>query len=435
MLAAQTLQSPAGSTYHEFSVQQAVDYSAKNNVQVKNALLDVQVQQQKNKVITAGALPSLAGSGSFTDYIDIPTTLIPAEFSGGAPGTFLPVQFGTKYNVNAGLTLQQVLFDGQVFVGLQARRTSIDYYQKNIEITQENIKANIYKVYYQLVVSKTQMDQIDANIDLLKKLSHDAKLLNQNGFVEKLEVDKADVQLANLETEKLKTQNTIDNGYLGLKLLMGMPVKDSLVLTDKITDEQISSASLDDGTYQYTDRKEYQGLLLTQKLGEYNIKRYKMSYLPTLSLIGNYSKAAQRTQFNFFGKGDWFTTSYFGLNLSVPIFSGFAKDANVKQAQIELKQTENQIENLKLNIDNDVTKARNDYRTAISTINFQKRNMQLAESVYNQTKKKYDSGLASSTDLTNTQTDMRVAQSNYINALYNGIIARVDYMKASGQLK
>jgi outer membrane protein TolC len=404
-------------------------------VQVKNALLDLQIQQQKNKAITANALPTVAGNGTFTDYIDIPTTLVPAEFFGGAPGTFAAVQFGTKYNANAGISLQQILFDGQVFVGLQARRTSIDYYQKKIEMTTETIKANIYKIYYQLVVSKTQMDQIDANIDLTKKLAHDNKVMNQNGFVEKLELDKSDVQLANLETEKIKLQNTIDNGYLGLKILIGMPVQDSLILTEPITDDQITSVSLDESVYRYEDRKDYQGLLLASKLGEYNIKRYKMSYLPTLSLMGNYSKAAQRTKFDLFGKGDWFTTSYFGLNLSVPIFSGFAKDANVKQAQIEQKQTLNMIDNMKLSIDNDVAKARNDYRTAIATIANQRKNMQLAESVYNQTKKKYDAGLTNSTDLTQTQTQMRLAQSNYINALYGGIIARVDYLTASGQLK
>src|SRR5882757_1753850 len=153
---------------HGFSLQQTLDYAKKNSVQVKNALLDVQIQQQTNRDITAAALPSLKGTGSLTDYLKIPTTLIPAQFFGGAPGTFEAVQFGTKYNASGGLNLDQTIFDGQVFVGLQARSTSISLLQKSVEITEETIRANIYKVYYQLVVGKTQLNLIDANIARLE---------------------------------------------------------------------------------------------------------------------------------------------------------------------------------------------------------------------------------------------------------------------------
>ncbi|RFM25949.1 TolC family protein [Deminuibacter soli] len=430
--AAQTRDTAA--TVHAFSVQQCVEYAHKNNNQVKNALLDLQVQQQTNRGITSAALPQINATAGLTDYLKIPVTLVPAEFFGGAAGTYAPVQFGTKYNASAGINLQQVLFDGQVFVGLQARQTSIDYYQKNIEITEENIKANIYKVYYQLVVSKTQVDQIDANIERLEKLLHDTKAMHDNGFAESLDVDKTSVQLANLQTERLKTVNTINNGYLGLKILIGMPVKEELTLTDNITDEDIKQNALD-SAYQYENRKEYQALMLSKKLNEYNVKRYKLSYFPSLSLNGAYSKAAYRTEFDVFNKGDWFTTSYIGLNVSIPIFDGLQKDANIKKARLQTRQVENQLEDLKLSIDNDATKARNDFKSAIATIDYQKRNMTLAANVYNQTKKKYELGLASSTDLTNAQTDLRTSESNYISALYDGIIARVNYLKATGQLK
>ncbi|MEI9809314.1 MAG: TolC family protein [Bacteroidota bacterium] len=73
---------------------------------------------------------------------------MPADFG------FIAAQFGTKYSATAAITLSQILFDGQVFVGLQARRTTINFARKNVEVTEEAIKTNIYKVYYQLVVSK-----------------------------------------------------------------------------------------------------------------------------------------------------------------------------------------------------------------------------------------------------------------------------------------
>jgi len=419
---------------HEFSVQQCVDYARKNNVQVKNALLDIKIQQQTNRTITARALPSVSASAAFTDYIDIPTSLIPGEIFGQPPGTYIPVQFGTKYTASGGVTLNQILFDGQVFVGLQARETSILYQQKTAEVTEEQIKANIYKVYYQLVASKTQISLLDANIARLEKLKSDANIMFQNGFAERLDIDKADVQLSNLKTEKLKALNRISNGYLGLKTLMGMPVKETLVLTDSISDSQIKKDMLRDSV-NYNDRKEYQNLMLVKKLNEYNIKSKKLSYYPTLSLQGNYSKQAQRNKFDFFDKGgDWFTTSFIGLNLSIPIFSGFSKDAEVTKARIELQQVQNNIDDLKINIDNDAEQARLNFISAVETMDYQKKNMQLAENVYNQTKKKFEVGTGSNTEINAADTDLKAAQTNYINAMYDAIIAKIDYLKAIGQL-
>ena len=419
---------------NEFSVKQAADYGLKNAVQVKNALLDVLIQQQSNRDITSAAYPDIKATGSFNDYLNIPTSLLPGEFFGGAAGTFIPVKFGTKYSATGGVALNQLLFDGQVFVGLQARKTSIDARQKAAEVTQENIKANIYKIYYQLVVSKTQIDLLEANIVRLQKLDHDTREIYKNGFAEKVDVDKLTVQIANLQTEKLKALNSVANGYMGLKVLMGMPIKDSLVLTDTLSDTQIKENILESSNYKYNDRKEYQLLELTNKLNTYNIKRYKLSQIPTLSLNANYNKQAQRTAFDFLKKGDWFTTSYIGLSLNVPMFKGFSTRAKIAKSKLELQQTQNQLEGLKINIDNDVEVAKNNFTTAAATMDYQKQNMALAELVYEQTKKKYEIGTGSATEINTAQVELKTAQTNYISALYDAIIARVDLLKATGKL-
>jgi len=421
-------------TVNQFSVEQCAAFAAKNNVQVKNALLGIQIQKETNRGITAAALPNITGSSGMTDYINIPVSLIPGEFFGQPAGSYIPVRFGTKYNANAGIQLQQILFDGQVFVGLQARAASIEYQTKNAQVTEEVIKTNIYKIYYQLVVAKAQVSLIDANIALLSKLQHDVGEMYKNGFAEKLDVDKISVQFANLETEKIKVLNSIEMGYLGLKTLMGMPAKDSLVLTDTITDASIKEGSLSDAGFQYNDRKDYQLLQTVKKLNEYNIKRYKLSYIPTVTMNGAFTKQAQRTKFTFFEKGDWFTTSFIGLNINIPIFDGFNKDSKIKQARLELRQVENTIENLRINADAEVQQAIIKFRSAILTMDAQKRNMQLAEQVYNQTKKKFEAGTGSNTEINTAQTDLKAAQTNYISALYDAVIAKVDYLKATGKL-
>jgi outer membrane protein len=422
-------------TRYAFSIEEALTFAKNNNIQVKNALLAVQTQKETNREVTASAMPSISFNANLMDYLQLPVSLIPGEIFGGTPGTFIPVQFGTKYNSTLGFQLQQTLFDGQVFIGLQARKTSVDFQLKNLEVTEELIKANIYKVYYQLVASRTQIAILDANIRRLQQLEKDTKALYQNGFAEKLDQDKVSIQLTNLETEKLKALNSIEIGYLGLKTLLGMRPQDTLVLTDKLTESQLESELLSDTSFRYEDRKEFQYLELAKKLNEFNIRRYELSYLPTLNLMGGYNKNAQRRTFDFFAKGgDWFTTSFLGLNLSFQLFNGFARNAQLSKSKIELRQTNFQIENLKKNIDSEIEQAKLNFITAQNTLKFQKKNMELAEKVYAQTRKKYEVGTGSSIEISAAQTDLITAQNNYMAALYGTIVAKIDYRKATGKL-
>ncbi|MBX2932723.1 MAG: TolC family protein [Ferruginibacter sp.] len=443
-------------TINSFTVQQAVDYANKNSVQVKNALLDILIQKQVNRDVTSIALPQINGTVGVTRNLDIavqtiPNFIAPATYQvlidegvkngNGQPVTFpaggfgnLLFPFGNPWNANAGITLSQLIFDGQVFIALKARNGTISLQEKIAALTQENIKANVYKIYYQLVAGKTQIELLDANIKRLEKLKHDVQVMYDNGFTEKVDIDKLSVQVANLQTEKLKAENMITNGYAGLKLLMGMPVKDSLVLTDTLNDEKIKEGILEATQFKYSDRKDFQISELTNTLNGLNVRRYKLSQIPTFAIVGGYSKQAQRNKFDFFEKGDWFTSSYIGIQMKVPIFNGFSLNSKVKKAQLELQKSRNQTEALKINIDGEVENAKNNFIAAIATMDFQKKNMRLAEEVYNQTKKKYEIGTGSASEINTAQVDLKTAQTNYISALYDAIIARIDFLKATGKL-
>lgn len=441
---------------HEFSLQQTIDYAKKNNVAVKNALLDIKYQEQVNREVTSAAYPHINASLSTTYNPNVATQVIPNFISpatyqvlvdeGVRDGNgnpiqkpndfgFIAAQFGTKYSANAAITLSQILFDGQVFVGLQARDATIRFAQKNAEITEEMIKTNIHKIYYQLVVAKKQVELLDANIALWEKNLHDTKILYENGFAEKLDIDRVNVVLTNIQTERRKIVNGISNGYYGLKVLIGMPVQDRLILTDNIDDEQVKEGMLETMSYKYEDRKEYQYAQIGKELNEYNTRRYRLSQIPTITLSGMYAQNAQRDKWNFFGKGEWFTISNVNLNISIPIFNGFYTKSKIQQTIIEQQKINNQIEALKLSIDNEVETAKNNFKSAITTMDFQKQNMELAEKVYNQTKKKYEVGTASQTDINTTQTSLKEAQTNYISALYDAIVAKIDFLKATGKLE
>ena len=348
---------------------------------------------------------------------------------------FISAQFGTRYSANAAVSLNQILFDGQVFVGLQARRAAMEFADKNATLTAEIIKANVLKVYYQLVVSRTQLELLDSTISFVQKNLADTRVLYKNGFREKLDIDRVAVQLANLQTEKNKALAMVSNGYYGLKVLMGMPVSDQLTLTDTLTPEMIKDGMLDSESYDYKDRKEFQYADLGRKLGEYNIRRYKLSQIPTLALNGVYAKNAQRNTWNFLNQDQrWFTISNVTVALTMPLFNGFVTRSKITQTKIELERTRNEIEGLKRTIDSEVATSKNNFQSAISRMDFQKQNVELAANVYQQIKKKYELGLGSQTEINLAQNEWKAAQTNYTTALADAIIARIDWLKATGKL-
>ena len=354
--------------------------------------------------------------------------IAPADFG------FVEAQFGTKYTASAGIDLSQLLFDGQVFVGLQARSTAIKLAAKTAEVTQEQIKANVHKIYYQVLAGLQQLSTINANINRFERLLNDTREIFKNGFAEKLDVSKAEVSLTNMRTEKLRVENRLETALIGLKLLIGMPVNSQVILSDTLP-EQIYSEEVLDTQFNYTERPEYEQLSLSRKLNEYNVRRYKLSYLPSVALSSSYYQIAQRNQFNFFKQGEpWFPSSSVGLRINVPIFDGLAKAARVRTARLQLQQINNNLNNLEQSIDREIAEARIAMRSAVATMEYQKKNMQLAEEVYDQTKLKYEQGLGSNLEITNSQAELTTAQNNYYSALYDAIIARVDFLRATGKL-
>jgi outer membrane protein TolC len=175
-------------------------------------------------------------------------------------------------------------------------------------------------------------------------------------------------------------------------------------------------------------------LSIATKLNEYNVRRYQLSRLPSLVAFGSYTKNAQRQKFDFFDKGNWFTTSLVGLKLNVPIFDGFARRSRIENAKLALEKVKNNTDATKELIDYDVANARIKMKSAMLTMDNQKQNIELAEKVFNTTKKKYDQGLGSNQEIYNAQSELKVAQTNYYSALYDAITAKIDWLKAIGKL-
>ncbi|NCD72185.1 TolC family protein [Mucilaginibacter agri] len=427
---------PAVSPSYSFTLADCINYAYEHQDTVRNARLDVKSAEYKVKETTGIGLPQINGSASFLDYVKIPTTLLPGDFF-GQPGTFVPVKFGVKYQSNLGLDASQILFDGSYLVGLKASKTYKELSQRNV--TRSLIEANVQvtKAYYQVLVSNEAVRLLDANIKQIKEQYDQTIAQNKQGFVEKIDVDRLSVQYNDLVTTRINTLRMLVLNLQMLKFQMGMPIDTELELKDKLEDikldESMAMAATTDTTA-YQKRIEYSLYETQLKLNKLDLQRQKSQFLPKLSAIANYTSSYQNNGFSSLYSMQ-FPSSYIGLNLKVPIFTGFQRTNQVKQAQIAIQKTQNDMDNLKNGLNLQTNAARIGYVNGLQSLNNQKHNREVANEVLRVTRIKYQQGVGSSVEVTQAETSLVVADNNYIQGLYNALISKVDLDRAYGRLQ
>jgi outer membrane protein len=418
------------------SLQDAMDYAVKNNSTAKNARLDYLIQKAKNDEITGIALPQVSGKGEFDDYINPVKSFIPGEFFGGAPGSFTAVQFTPKYSNTASVSASQVLFDGSVLVALQARKAILDFFEKSTQMSEEEVRYNVQKSYYALVAAGRQFSILTNSIGYLRKITNDLDATYKQGLVEKIEVDRSRVTLNNLVTDSIKTVNTIMISEQMLKYKMGMSIDRPIVLIDSSVEEKIIEANqlLNTGI-DYSNRTDYNLLESQLRLNQYDLKRHKLSGVPSLAAFGtaayNYSTSNFKDLFN----EQYIFYSLVGLQLKVPIFDGLQRHNRVKQAKLAIEQTTNNIENMKLNIDFQNSQSKTTLRNTLLALENQKTNFELASSVLELAVKKYNAGVGSNLEVSQAQSEMLKAQGSYLNSMLDVVNASSDLKKALGDFK
>ncbi len=439
---------------HELTVKEAVDLAYKNVVELKNAEIDYQIQVAKNREILGQAFPQLTGNAGANHYLKVPNFLFPDATStaiysilksegvsgNNGPITSIPepklaeVSFQQPWNLNAGVTLTQLLFQPDVFVALQARQTALDYSQALVEQAQEKIKDSAYKRYYAILIAEKQLHFIDESMLRLQKLYHDDSIMYKNGFAEKLDLDKVQVQINNLSTTRSMVANAVEIGYAAMKFAIGISQNDTIVLKDDLTTASLKDNILVEG-FKYEDRAEIRTLNQLQKLQNLDVKRNKLGYIPTVAAQANYTMNGMGPKFFTSGQTYWFNSSFVGLNVNIPIFDGFQRKYKVQQSRLNVQKVENTITNVKQAIDFEQKVTYSSLKNALFSLDVQERNIQLAEKVYNATKLKFEQGLGSSFEVLQADTDMQQAQSNYFNALYNAIVAKISYQYSLGKLQ
>ena len=418
------------------SLDQCIEYALRNNASVKNALIDTKIQKAQNDQTTALAYPKISGKAELDNYTDPQKSIVDGKFF-GAPGTKQTISFTLPYAGSTSINGSQLLFDGSVMVALQARNTVMELSRQTGLLTEEGVRYNVQKSYYALVIAYKQFQIIKSSLANARSIAHDIAVTKEAGYAEKIDVDRTNVQVNNLATDSLKVANLLTLSEQALKYNMGMAIDQPIVLTDTSFDNHVAKMlPLMSEQIDYNKRTEFQIYQTQQKLNQYNVKRYQMSALPSLAAFAaagyNYSSTAFGDVMN---PSLYLSNSVIGLQLSVPIFGGFQRLNQVKEARLNIQKTKNNIDNLKLGIDFQTAQSKSSLKNSLLQLDNQKRNLELANSVLDLARKKYTAGVGSNLEVTQAQTDLLKSQNNYFNSLLDVINAEADLQKALGLLK
>lgn len=423
----------------EISLSQAIDYALKSKADAQKARLEIKKSEYKIQEARANALPTISASGSLTynpklqaTYIDPGTFAIPGM---PIPDEPLKMEMGQKWSSTAEVKLTQVIFNQAVFIGLKAARTTREFYLLNEQLTQNDIIEKVAQAYWKVYQGQQALQNIQENLTLTEKTAQVVEGSFKAGLAKKIDLDRVTVALNNLKSAKQQASSGLDLAKHALKYLMGMPITEPISLPKDAfkADYRLAFEKGD-----ASNRTEIKALEKQKELLTLSAKATRGGLYPSLALQATYGYLGMGPKAPiFYGKKDkvyWADYSAISLGLNIPIFSGFGTKAKVQQALIEIEALDATLKDTRLAMDLAQENAQTQLANNLLTIQTQEENVKLAQEVLSNTQNNYQQGLASLTDLLESERALSDAKNSYTNALLSYKLAEIGLLKAQGKL-
>jgi outer membrane protein TolC len=418
------------------TLQQSIDFALRNQPGLKQSYIDEQINERDIRIGLAGWLPQIGSTGQYQHYFQRPAVVAGGTSTGtGTGGTGTSQQnLAIAHNVSSvGLQASQVIYNNDVLLASRASKYSRQYYKENTQSTKIDVVADVSKAFFDVLLSQRQLDIIKEDIVRLRRSLKDAYSRYQAGVVDKTDYKQATIALNNSLASLKQTQEAIKSKSAYLKQVMGLNPDRSVVLQYDSARLQNDAVIDTNQTLSYTNRIEYR-LLSTQKnLDNLNVSYYKWNFLPSLSAVGAYSLSYFNDSFSkLYNNG--YPTSYAGLTLSLPIFQGGKRLQNLSKARLQVERTDLDLINSRNTINTEYTQALAGYKSNYSNWIILKENVELAKDVYKVVDLQYREGIKTYLDVIVSQADLRTAELNYYNALFQLLSSKIDLQRALGIL-
>ncbi len=406
----------------QLSLEEAINYALENSHKAIDARKEVAKAMKQKWETTAQGLPQINADADYNYNIKQPVTLVPGEFMGGEPGSFMPLTFGTKQSASANITLTQMIFDGSYLVGLQAAKVFLDYTDNNAQKAAVEIETSITYSYASALLAQELTDIFEKNILHIEDNLQETKKIFENGMAEEESVEQLQITLLEMQTQLRSAKSNLSLAKQMLNLNIGIPINNELELTDSLDEltQEASQLGLLDREMELERTIDYQiaETLVKQRELEWKLERSKA--LPRLNAFINYGTSAYSDSFDFFkSEQSWYTASLVGVSLNLPIFSSGMRSAQTKKAQFALEQAENQLDEISQQLQINYNKQQNEYQVFLENLSAAKQNMELAERIEKKNSIKFQEGIGSSFDYRQAQIQLFSAQQQYFESMLN----------------
>lgn len=427
------------------SLQEAIDFAIKNSYDNKVAERDIESAKQQKWETTTIGLPQVEATVDYQNWLKQQVSLLPAAAfdnstsvvetveqyfgitrtgSPVAPEGFIPVRFGTKQNVNAAITLRQLIFDGSYLVGLQSARTFLKISQQAKEKTELLTREAVINAYGNVLVTEKSIEIFENNKKILEKNLNDAKKIFENGLNEEEDVEQLEITLGNIKSQLNSVKRLKDIAYQMLNITLGNDIDTQLTLTDSL--DSLTESNIDLGlisqSFNLNNHIDYKIAENDRESKRLLMKLEKSKALPTLNAFVNYGSQANSDSFSFFNSNqEWFNYSLLGVSLKVPIFSSLGRSAKTQRAKIDLEIADIRLKETEEKLSLQAKRAKSDYQLSIEDYQTAKKNLNLAERIEKKQRIKFFEGLSTSFDLTQAQNQLYSQQQTFIQSMLDVI--------------
>jgi outer membrane protein len=423
----------------ELTLNQALQYALENNVDAKNARLELLVAETTVKEELSKGLPQLDGTFNLNYNPQIQVVFLPNAPPFGDPtidSDVIPARFGVSYQSGLGVTASQMIFDGSFFVGLRASKTLRELTEYDRIKTENDVLLTVKKAYFGVLVNKERIKLATSNLTRIDSLLNETRAIYEAGFAEKIDVSRIQVQRNNTYTQVERSRTAYEISKQLLKIQMGLPKEYDVLITETLaqlnTEERLNQLLTMEGM----PRVEVNQLEKNLELVGLDLRNNTVQYMPKITFNANYQRSgASNSLSNVYDSRNWFSSSLLGVNMQIPIFDGFLKSSRIQRNRIQQDQLENQLLFLDDNISLEIYQARTNLKNDLNILEVQRENMALAQEVYDISKIKYNEGVGSNLEVVDADAALIESEINYLGALYDGLISKVDLEKALGVLK
>jgi outer membrane protein TolC len=413
-----------GISAQEFSLFEAQTHALENAEDIKRAELDLEIAEKQVVETRAIGLPQIKSEMNFQNFLNIPVQVVDGSFI-GQPGTLVSFRAGTDYNTNAGVTLNQLIFDGSYIIGLKVSNFYTEFVSTSIKRSQQQVLFDVTRAYEMALISERNKTFIDSLVGITEDLKEKQIQLFEVGLIAQEEVDQTNYSLLTAKANQTASDLAYKNALTMLKLTMAYPIEKEIALTDEL--DNLLQEQLSDLSGNVQDNLQLELLRKQKVLSEFDLKNVKMKNLPRLAGFFNHQYNAYRNDFTFFDSDkQWYAQTVWGINLTIPIFSSGDRWAKTQKAKIGVKQDEYAIQQLERSLQAQDIQIKNNLTSARKNLELQGENIKLARKIYDNSLIKAEIGKENSILVTQKYNQLISAQTQYVNAMMDVFNAKLE---------